>query len=198
MLRVDVLVIYDDVQFKRQSWQHRFELPKGQQKRQLITIPIKHIDFFKPINQIRIYDGNDTWKRKLLKTLQLNYQNQPWSHYWLLVKSCLENRYLFEAQMAFIEAAKKILDIETKLCLSSELDIQGDQTQRLIDICKYFNADEYICGHTAYRSYMDLDLFDREDVKVTPQNWRCKYLYGNTSILDPLFRYGEKARKWIE
>jgi len=199
MLKSDVTVIYDDAQFKRQSWQHRYLIPDRQGKIRLMTLPVKHIDLYNPINKVRIFDGNYRWRDKMLKTIGMIYRDQPYDIYWLMIKKILDNKKLFDAQMDFITWVKNLLGIETELCLSSGLDIVGGGTQKLVEICKHFNADEYLCGGTAFNSYMEHDLFKEAGIETRVQRWNCRYHpYGNISLLDALMRYGYEARRWIK
>lgn len=200
MLQSDIFVIYDDVQFRRQRWQSRFEVMSNEGKRVKLTIPINHDDHFKPINEVRVVqDPNQRWQRKMMKTFEMYYKKTPYyTNVLSLIDECIRKEYLFEMQQLFISTVYNLMRIDTDLVFSSDLGVSGKSTRRLVDICTLLGADEYLCGGTALANYMELDLFKEVGVKVTQQQWDCKYPFGNISIIDVLMRYGEMSRKWIE
>ena len=196
MLQSDVFVIYDDAQFKRQRWQHRCEVMQGG-RRLLLTVPISHDDLFKPINQVHVASGR-RWREKLLKTLYYSYHGEPfWQEHRDPIKICLGSDLLAEINLSLILYVKDELDLDVETPLSSSLGISGGGTERLVDICRRFDADEYLCGGTAYESYMELDRFREAGIAVRVQRWRCGYPHGDISIIDPLMRYGREALKWL-
>lgn len=199
MLSSDAMVILDDFQFKRQSWQHRFQMMDKDMRKLLFTIPIRHVDHFKPINQVHIAQRpSDRWRDKILDTIWHHYQKQPYSIFYLLVKESLSKELLFESQMFFIDRVRELLGIENKIYYSSGIRKNGDKNQKLIDICKALKADRYLSGELAYRKYLEVERFKDEGIMVEVQNWRCRYPQGDISILDPLMRYGRESKRWIE
>ena len=57
--------------------------------------------------------------------------------------------------MELIYFVKSILNIETKIYFSSSFNIAGNKSDKILNICKEFNASEYIVGEGS-RSYLDL------------------------------------------
>ena len=196
MLQSDVFVIYDDAQFKRQSWQHRCEVMQGG-RRLLVTLPISHQDLFKPINQVHVASGR-RWREKLLKTLHFSYGGRSfYQRHRDQIETCLGSDLLAEINTSLIRHVGEELDLDVETPMSSSLGIPGGGTERLVDICRHFDADEYLCGGTAYEGYMELDRFREAGIAVRVQRWRCGYPHGNISIIDPLMREGKEARRWI-
>jgi hypothetical protein len=58
-------------------------------------------------------------------------------------------------------------------CLAAGPGEPASASERIVTLCRRFGADEYICGQTAVRAYMDTDLFHRHGVAVTIQSWTC-------------------------
>jgi hypothetical protein len=87
---------------------------------------------------------------------------------------------------------------------SSELNIPGKGTQRLVDICKALSASEYITGYGA-RNYMDHKLFDCHGINVSyisyglrpyPQHSGSQFL-PYVSALDCIANCGPEAHKYL-
>ena len=73
MARVDVFVLYDDVQYDKQGWRNRNRI-KNRQGVQWLSVPI----FTKGkrsqlINQSQI-DGTSEWGMKHIESIKLNYK----------------------------------------------------------------------------------------------------------------------------
>jgi hypothetical protein len=64
-------------------------------------------------------------------------------------------------------AARDILSIKTKIVYDYPTDLLG--TERLLDICKYYGATEYLSGKSG-RNYLDLKQFDEAGIKVSFQD----------------------------
>jgi len=163
-----------------------------------LTIPVNHEDLFKPINQVRVVEAG--WREKHLKTLRQCYGGEPFfDTYYDIAESCLNNDPLGEISIASIEHIVDTLEIETDIIYSSVLNIKSKASDYLVELCQAYDADTYLCGGTAYNSYMELDKFKEAGITVKMQDWKCTYEpYGDISILDPLMRFGEDARRWIE
>ena len=73
ILRSDLFVFLDDVQFDKRSWQQRNKILKNDGKEFLLTIPVKSKGkFFQKINEVEV-DNSTNWKDKHLKLLEMNY-----------------------------------------------------------------------------------------------------------------------------
>ena len=91
----------------------------------------------------------------------------------------------------------------SKLRRSSELDITGGRTSRLLNICRKLGADEYYTGAAA-KNYFDLKLFDEAGINVEFQNYRhpvYPQLFGDfipyMSVVDLIFNMGDNAAEII-
>lgn len=197
-LQSDVFVILDDAQFKRSWWHNRAEIWMDRKKHRL-TVPIDHSTLFKPIKDVKVM--KNTWRRKHLKTLKQYYGREPhFDRYYELAKRAISFDTLGMINIYFIFGVIDDLgmDKETHVILSSDLNINSKATDRLVNLCKLYGADTYLCGEVAYNSYMELEKFAEAGIDVNVQRWECKYDRGDISIIDPLMRLGEETRKWIE
>jgi len=80
-----------------------------------------------------------------------------------------------------------------------------DANDWIIDMCKYFRADEYYFGGTSASAYMNFDKLKSAGIKLAEQNWICKEYFQksggdgfitNLSILDLLMNAdGNKTRE---
>lgn len=46
-------------------------------------------------------------------------------------------------------------------------------SDRVVELCKLTGADEYLCGGTARRAYLDADLLERNGIALSIQDWTC-------------------------
>ena len=58
-------------------------------------------------------------------------------------------------------------------CVDTSLESVSIASERIVELCKKFNADQYYGGGTALRAYMDTELFERNSINVTIQEWDC-------------------------
>jgi hypothetical protein len=93
----------------------------------------------------------------------------------------------------------EVLGIKTKIVKASDLNIEGADSVRLVNICKKLGADTYLSGAYALEVYLDGKVFSDAGVKVILQDWQCpqyEQLYmgagfiPDLSIVDLLFNHG--------
>jgi hypothetical protein len=186
--RVDEFILYDDAQYTRSDWRNRnkIKIPIGLQ---WLTIPVDTSGkYFKKINEIKISDKN--WQVKHWRQIKQNYAKaKNFKKYKDIFEelylSCKEE-YLSEINHKFIIAINQILGIKTKIRFSSEFEIYGDKTEKLINICKQCNATIYISGPAA-KSYFDEQLANKENIQVKWMNYEN---YKEYEQLHPPFEHG--------
>lgn len=101
----------------------------------------------------------------------------------------------------FITLINKLLGIKTKISWSSEYNLVGDKTKRLIDLCKQTNATEYISCPLA-KSYIQEGFFSEENIKLIWMDYtgypEYKQLYlpfeHGVSIIDLILTSGLKQQ----
>lgn len=199
MLRADVFVILDDVQFKKNEWQNRNKI-WSREGGQWLTVPVLH-DFGQEIREVKI---NETaaWRDKQLKTLKQTYGkakhfeacNGPWEAMYGRTWETLG-----ELNLHTLNEIRKVLKIETRMPLSSTLGVEGKSTERLVNLCKKLGADVYLAG-AGGQDYMDMSLFDRAGIKVGFQDFHHPVypqfngqFLSHLTALDMIFHCGAEA-----
>lgn len=104
-----------------------------------------------------------------------------------------------------LQAINKILGIQTKITSSRDYILEGDRTQKLLNICKQANASIYVSGPKA-KSYFDENLAQENGIQVEWMDYsgyrEYTQLYPpfvyNVSILDLIFNEGENAKMYLK
>jgi len=204
MKEADVYVFLDTVQFERQSWQNRNRI-KTQANWRWLTVPIKHQGLFQPIKDVRI-DNAEPWGRTHWDTLSASYERAPYfGLYSPFFKSVFEKEWenLSELNIHIIKNLASQLNLEPEFLRSSELDIGGKRTERLISICKKLDAKRYVSSVGAIE-YMKQDggeqLFAAEGIELAFLEYKqpvYSQLFGEfvsgLSFVDLLFNCGPNS-----
>jgi hypothetical protein len=144
---VEKFVILDDVQYIKRGWINRNKVSVNE-KDQWITIPLENANRNKLINEIEICSPNN-WVPKLKRTIEYHFNKSPnfEGGYKLLNKIINFNgNDLTTFLVSSIKSICKELNIKTEFYRSSEIKVPKNaiSQQRIIYICKQFNASEYI------------------------------------------------------
>lgn len=206
--RADVFVFYDDIQYDKHGWRNRNRI-KTAQGSQWLTIPVRSKGNVKERREVREIEiaWDRPWNRKHLAAILHSYRRAPWFG-WLC--PLLDKWYLQTPAMLAdftipftIELAGCLGLGGTRFLRSSELNIPGYRTDRLIDIVKVVGCDNYITGPSA-RGYLEEEKF--RDAGVTLEYMEYDYpeypqLYPSfdphVSILDLLMMTGADAPRYI-
>tara|TARA_B110000263_G_scaffold232580_1_gene228762 strand:+ start:1063 stop:1758 length:696 start_codon:yes stop_codon:yes gene_type:complete len=206
----DVFVIFDDVQFPRgKDWIFRNKI-KTESGEKWLSVPVKNKNKFLKINEIEI--NNDIeWQKKHINALYSNYQKAEFfSMYFEDLEDILNKkwRFLIEMNLEIIHTIMKILDIKTKIVLSSELNVKDTGTMKIIKTVKKLNGDKYFTswgkGSKRYIEGFE-EKFDEYGINIIRQEVKIpeyKQLFGNflpeLSIVDMLFNINtQKTREII-
>lgn len=199
IIKSDIFVILDDVQYKKNEWQNRNRI-KTATGWQWLTVPVTY-KFPEKINQVKI-NSQTSWRKDHLRSLEVNYRpakffNQYYSFFQETLKQ--EWEYLSELNIFFIEKILFFLGIKKKILKSSELAMSGEKTDRLVNICKILGGETYLSGIGA-KDYLEIDKFEKEKIKVVFQEFVSPVypqLYNNfvsnLSVVDLLFNCGEES-----
>jgi len=199
--KADIFVILDHVQYTKGSWINRNKI-KMANNEILLTIPVIKTALNTPINAIKI-DFSKNWIRKHLDTIKYSYKKAPYFEeiYPILENSYMEKQeYLALFNQKLIEIFCEYLEIHTKIIKSSELNVSGNKSQLLLNICKELKADTYIIGMGGNNNYIDFELFKKNNIKIQPQQFHHptypqlgKDFIPNLSIIDLLFNKGKDS-----
>jgi WbqC-like protein len=203
LMRSDVFVMYDDVQFDKHGWRNRNRV-KSPQGPVWLTVPVLH----KGLGWQKILDvkvNNETaWGRKHLATIRQLYARAPHLDRYVGVLEAMLSRsweFLVDLDLALIQQMAAWLGVTTKIVRSSELPVDGDRSSRLLHFCQHFGAQRYLSGSAA-RDYLDVPLFESNGIAVDWQDYRhpvypqqhgefVPYL----SAIDLLFNCGEESAR---
>jgi len=198
----DVFCILDDVQFSTNDYTHRNKIKSA--RGQLIrTVPILSSGHFeKRIMDMEI-DNKIKWERIHWNSILASYGKK--APYFECYKDFFEITYkkpwdrIIDLDLYLLQYLFKEIGISVKIVKSSEMNIQSDKSEKLIEICDYQAADIYISGVFG-KEYIDKKMFKEKGIKLYFQNYKhpvYTQLYGDfishLSFIDLLFNHGEKS-----
>jgi hypothetical protein len=203
--RCDVFVIYDDVQYDKNSWRNRNRI-RGPRGAFWLTVPVVvKGKLGQKIKEVRV-NNEHNWRRKHERSLRQYYAR---ACYFQEYSGFLEDIYarpwefLIDLDMAIIDYFVQILGLKTEMIRSSRLVARGEKTKRIISICKELGADAYISTNGA-KSYLDKTQFFQEEISLVYQDYTLPEYdqgYGdfvsNLSTIDLLFHCGHRSREVI-
>lgn len=202
MLRCDVFIYYDDVQYDKHGWRNRNRIKSSAGVQHWLTVPVLHSGRSWPrVLEIEI-DGRAPWARKHVGTLRQFYREAPFlDRYLPELEELLERRWmrLVDLDLAVVDLIGGWLGLKRETLRSSELRVPGERSGRLLALCRYVGASRYMSGSAA-RSYLDVELFAEAGIKVEWQDYAhpvYPQLHGEfvpfLSIVDLLFNCGEES-----
>jgi hypothetical protein len=205
MLRADLFVLLDDVQFAKGDFQNRNRV-KGAGGAQWLTVPVIH-KFPQRIDEVLIA-GND-WQAKHWKTLRSCYARAAHFETFAPLFDDFYRRpwaKLSDLNVAAIELVARALGVERKWVLASELKVGGQKSELVLNICKAVGARAYYSGR-AGSTYLDGEAFRRAGIEIVVQNFdhpvyeqlfmKESGFVPNLSALDLLFNCGAQGLRLI-
>jgi len=205
---VDVFVLYDDAQYTRRDWRNRNRI-KTAHGVQWLTVPVQVTGkYLQPVREVVISDPG--WAATHWRTLTHHYGKAAG---FAAVAPALEGLYrdvaasqrLSEINHHFLTGINKLLGITTPIRWSSELELMGDRTERLLGMCRQLGAATYVSGPTA-RGYLDERLFQDAGIAVEWADYSAYPEYRqlhppfehHVSIVDVLLNEGTNARQFLK
>ena len=173
LYKSNVFVLYDDVQYDKHGWRNRNRI-KTAKGPLWLTVPVLTHGQCLPTNRDARIDTQQSWARKHLQALRVNYAKAP---AFGVVFDALEPAlrrpwtHLVDVNRALLETLCRLLGLERPILLSSELDIPGQKTERLIAICRALGADRYLTGDAA-SDYLDETQFNANGIRVEYHHYR--------------------------
>ena len=202
----DVLVVLDDVQFQKHGFQNR-NLIKTATGGQWLTVPVQH-HLGQRICDVAVGQTSN-WRKKHWSSIQANYGR---ARFFELYAADLRGRFLgrddtqlLSVDLDLMRWAMAALGVDVPVRLSSELDVVGGRTERLVGICRAVGADTYISGPGG-RAYMDLSLFEDAGIAVQFQEYAAREysqlfpqqgFLPSLAVVDALFNVGPDASQLI-
>ena len=169
------------------------EKPKGITSVPINTMRIKS-DFFNGVNN-----------HKVRKTLDQQYIRYPFfKEFKYLYEDYFDDisQSLMDKNMRFIQEVMSILNINTEIIYSSELNTKGQSNELLVELLEAVDAKKYISGDGA-DGYMDVEIYRESNIQVYKNNFDSNLKYnqfsnsgvfiGGLSIIDCLMSVGKKG-----
>lgn len=202
---VDIFVFYDDVQYSKGSWRNRNKI-KTLNGTQWLTVPVCKKSLSQLICDTEVHKRT-SWLSGLFKDWHTHYQA---AQYYDVTKEILgliesdENTTISQLNIKLIRRICEYLDISTTIMLSTEFDLAGIKTDRLMDLLKKLKADTYLSGPSA-DTYLDKSAFDKNRIRLEyksydylsyPQLWG--EFIGEVTILDLIANCGPDSKNLIK
>ena len=201
MASVDVFLLLDTVQYVKSEYDNRCKI-KTADGEQWLTVPVTTPKINTLSRDVKISNNVD-WKKLHKKTITYNYSKSPFFEKYesMLTDTYKENsESLLELNIVLIYNIKKLLGIETRLLLASEMaetDLKG--TELLLNYCEELNTDSYLSG-SGGKQYLNEKRFKEKSIGLEYQKYvPIKYpqrfgdFIENLSIIDLIFNCGSES-----
>lgn len=167
---VDKFVVYDNIEFTKKSWINRNRILSynGEQK---FSIPIKKESDYLNIVDRHLSIDYIKYNQKTLRNISAVYQKAlHFDKIFPILESIFlfkEQENLFEFILFSLKKIKMLLQINTDIIISSEVDIDHELKGRdkVLSICKAVGADHYINAIGGRELYNKED-FAKEGIKL--------------------------------
>lgn len=173
--RADVFIFLDDVEFSKQSWQQRNRIALNDELVWLTAPVQKKGGSRKRICEVELDDSRD-WRHRHLKTLEQAYSRSPgYEVVYGLVERALDPAHtaLSDINQTFILGVMELLGIERTIYCSSEWEVPGTRSERLLNLCE-------LAGATAYLSPRGSRVYIEEDGIFAAAGFPVFYQYYQT------------------
>lgn len=177
MAKADLFVVMDDLQYESQNFQNRNRL-KLAGGATWLTVPLEKGSQKDRICDKRIQNASSAkehWQRKTWLTIKTNYGRAA---HFAPYAAELEDLYtrpwtkLVDLDQHVLGLAREWLGITGPLLRSSSLDLQGEKTDRIIDLCRKVGAKVYLSGRGGSTDYLDVDALKRAGITVMWQQFQ--------------------------
>lgn len=148
MRAVDRFVILTQSQYRKGGYENRF-----QHLGRWYTMSVNK--GLRPLDQKQYVNHESDWARIVNEFPQLESFTTFISENLVLTNSCI------------IMRAKTQMGIDTELVTDYETELTG--TDRLVDLCKFYKATEYLSGPSG-RKYLEMEKFEKAGIKVSFQD----------------------------
>ncbi len=207
--RADLFVFYDDVQYDKHGWRNRNQIKTAHGK-QWLTIPVHSggVTQGRSIKDVQI-DWHRPWSEHHMRALTSSYNRAP---YFKRYQPLLESFYARHDECiadftieTTVTLSRELGLQKTRFLRSSELrGIEGEKTDRLIQILQRVGATHYISGPSA-RDYIEPEKFSHAGISLEFMDYHYReypQLYPPydpfVSILDLLFMTGDQAGSYLD
>ena len=196
MAHSDIFVYLDEVQFSNEA-AHNFNVIKTSQGEYRLKIPVSY-NFGDPINCV-ITKDQLIWKKKHLKTLEMNYSRAPFfKEIFPKFSDILMISYptLSDLNISINQFICDEFGIHPIIRRSSEFDLHSKRETKVLDICETLGGSIYLSGNGA-RIYQKESNFQERNIELRYLKYKSieykqvwKGFMPNLSVLDYIFNCG--------
>lgn len=209
----DIFVFYDDVQLPRGGGKGRGFITRVQIKSvdgiKWLSLPISRANQGKQLIQDAMF-AHGNWRLQHLEHIRQCYRSSP--YFEQIFESVILPIYNFETDsvsefcMHSMRVLAAPLGVATDWQISSRIERPGhaDSSQRVLELCRYFQATHYITGLGAL-NYIDYDLFEAAGVRIEFMKYKLTQYpqqHGTfnpyVSAIDLLFNVGNSAAHYLD
>lgn len=209
----DTFIFYDDVQLPMGGGKGRGFITRVQIKSEegirWLSLPVKRSHLGKQLISESVFAHQD-WRRQHLESIRQCYRHAPF--FEMLYESVICPIYEFQTNSVSEFCMNSTTVLANQLGLAREWQISSridktclsDASERLLELCRRFNASRYITGHGAM-NYLNHELFDRAGISVEYMQYRLApypQLHGAfnpyVSIIDLMFNVGPDASCYLD
>ena len=187
----DLFVLLDDCQFEKGSYINRVQI-KTAQGPHWLTIPVGSDSYKKRIWEVKASDNTWTYKHAILE-----YDSYRDAEKFRPMANPQPEHDIIYPILSNIKSACRGMNISVPFAYQSDLNIQGEKQDLIINLCKHYNADAFLFGAKG-RDYVDVDYFKSQGIEPLfqdfkcieyPQQWGGGFIPG-LSVIDALFNIG--------
>lgn len=199
----DKFVFLDNAQYVKHQFMNRNKV-KTVNGENWLTVPVLTKDKLgQPIDDVEI-NNQSNWRIDHWKTIKQNYTKaEHFKEYDFFFEGIYRNNWewLCHLNKTLIIEICDLLGIlkNMNFIYASDMNIDSESTERLINICKAVGGDTYLSGASGHK-YLDESLFEKENIKLVYSDFKhptYNQLWGeflpNISIIDLLFNEGSKS-----
>jgi hypothetical protein len=203
----DVFIFLDDVQYEKSSWQNRNRILLNGKPHWITASALKG-SLSQLICQTKTEDKHN-WRKKNYKLLESTYRKHPYGKDMLEIVDLILDEslnYLAELNISLIMRFCEKLNIKTSFYKSSELNVTGQRSDRLLKFCQHFGCDEYLSPIGSAEYLKEDGVFDNAPVKLSFQEYTPRFyeqkgateFVSHLSIVDVVANLGwEQATEYV-
>jgi hypothetical protein len=212
MVKADVFILLDHVQFERRNYQNRTMI-RCEDQGKWLTVPVVQLSQKEKIVD-KLVDNSEggssrAWGPNHFKTLRYAYRKSPYFNLYAdRLQQILEARWekLVDLDLAMLDFLREAFDIATPIRRSSQMRAEGARSELLLNLCREVGAGStFLGGLGGSRGYLDMEAFQQAGIGVQWQEFKhpvypqCgdgAFMPGLMS-LDLLFNCGPLAKDYL-
>lgn len=173
IIKSDVFVFLDSVQFEKNSFTNRNKI-KTPQGAIWLTIPVKtkgHIG--NTLADIEI-DNIQNWQKKHLNTIFMSYKKAPrFGECYSKLENLYQQQYQLLSELCWNQLLFWLREFgcKTEVVRSTTLLIDAKKSDLILELCRHFNADHYISGVLG-KNYLKEEDFLNNGIMVSYQDYQ--------------------------